>query len=271
MPRFAIPALAAAAMLASGCQQWWWGDVPYLPTPEPVVEKMLQMARVGPGDVVYDLGSGDGRIVVAAVRDFNATKAVGVEIDSSLIYQSERNAEAAGVADRTIFVQQDIFKMDFSEASVLTMFLLTEINLKLRPRILSTLKPGTRVVSHRFDMGDWEPDETARIDMRGVYLWIVPAQVDGTWRWTAGGRAFRTEFSQHYQKVTGEVQSGTDGTAGAIEDGVLRGDRLRFTGHVPQAGRTVAMQFDGRVEGGQIVGTLTVDGRASPAKATRAR
>jgi ribosomal protein L11 methylase PrmA len=148
-------------------------DVPYVPTPERVVQKMLQVARVGPKDVVYDLGSGDGRIVIAAAKR-RAARAVGIDIDPERIKEARANARKAGVASRVEFREQDLFKADFSEATVVTMYLLPSINLKLRPKLLGELKPGTRIVSHGFDMGDWAPLETHQVGSSTVYYWVVP-------------------------------------------------------------------------------------------------
>lgn len=244
-------------------------DVPYVPTPDQVVRKMLEMGRVGPADTVYDLGSGDGRIVIAAVRDFNAARAVGIDIDSGLIYASQRSAEAAGVADRATFIQQNIFETDFSEATVLTMYLLTRINLQLRPRILSELKPGTRVVSHQFSMGDWQPDETAAVGLRRVHLWIVPARIEGIWRGTLDGRDVRLQLVQTYQRVGGRMSMEGADEPLRLDGATLAGDRLRFAAQTPQPGRTVAVQLDGRIQGDRLTGTLTIDGRTARLQATR--
>ena len=147
-------------------------DVPYVPTPQAVVEKMLEVAKVGPQDVVYDLGSGDGRIVIAAAK--RGARAVGIDIDEQRIWEAHNNAIAAGVAERVKFRQEDIFKADFREATVVTMYLLTGVNMKLRPRLLAELKPGTRIVSHAFDMGDWKPEKEIDVNGRKVYYWTIP-------------------------------------------------------------------------------------------------
>ena len=148
-------------------------DVPFVPTPERVVEKMLEVAKVGPRDVVYDLGSGDGRIVIAAAKKHGA-RAVGIDIDPERIKEARDNARRAGVSDRVEFRQEDLFKADFREATVVTMYLLTGVNQKLRPKLLAELKPGTRIVSHAFDMGDWKPEVTAKVGTSTVYYWVVP-------------------------------------------------------------------------------------------------
>jgi tRNA A58 N-methylase Trm61 len=151
-------------------------DVIYVPTPPDVVAAMLRMAKVGPGDVVYDLGSGDGRIVIAAVKDFGAARGVGIDIDPTRTEEATANAKAAGVGDRVQFLNQDLFATDFRDATVITLYLLPTLNLKLRPTLQSTLRPGTRIVSHSFDMGDWKPEQTVEVNGRVAYFWTVPAR-----------------------------------------------------------------------------------------------
>ena len=148
--------------------------VPFVPSPQEVVDKMIELGGVKTGDVVYDLGSGDGRIVIAAAK--KGAKAVGFEIDGDLIKQSRENIRAAGVQDSAEIRRQDILTVDLSQASVVTMYLLPDVNLKLKPNLLSQLKPGSRVVSHSFDMGDWKPDKIERVEGRTIYLWIIPAK-----------------------------------------------------------------------------------------------
>jgi len=148
-------------------------DVPYVPTPQVVVEKMLDVAAVTKGDVVYDLGSGDGRIVITAAKKYGV-RGVGVDIDPERVKEANANAVKAGVADRVKFLEQDLFKTDLKEASVVTLYLLPEVNLRLRPKLWKELKPGTRVVSHAFDMGDWKPDHTLVVEGRIIYYWVIP-------------------------------------------------------------------------------------------------
>jgi precorrin-6B methylase 2 len=152
-------------------------DVPYVPTPQPVVDRMLQIANVGSNDVVYDLGSGDGRIPITAVRQYNAKRATGVDINPQRVREANQNAQQANVTDRVEFRQQDLFETDLREASVVTLYLLPEVNLRLRPKLLSELRPGTRIVSHAFDMGDWKPERTENVDGRTIYYWTVPENV----------------------------------------------------------------------------------------------
>jgi SAM-dependent methyltransferase len=170
-------ALAAASTRAGQRAPAHSPDVIYVPTPPAVVSRMLDLAKVGPGDVVYDLGCGDGRIVVAAAQR-GARRAVGVDIDPERVAEASANVQAAGVQDRARIVEGDLFAMDLHDATVVTLFLLAELNLRLRPKLLD-LKPGTRVVSHMFDMGDWKPDREEEVEGRTVYLWTVPEKRPG--------------------------------------------------------------------------------------------
>jgi len=149
-------------------------DVIFVPTPHEVVEQMLKLAKVGPNDVVYDLGCGDGRLVVAAAKQFGARKAVGIDIDPERIEESTRSVKEAGVGDRVAIRQEDLFEADIREASVVTLYLLHSLNMKLRPKLWKDLKPGSRIVSQTFDMGDWKPDQEIEVEGRRVYLWTVP-------------------------------------------------------------------------------------------------
>ncbi|MBE9189121.1 methyltransferase domain-containing protein [Gloeocapsopsis crepidinum LEGE 06123] len=156
-------------------------DVPYVPTPQEVVNQMLQLANVTSNDVLYDLGSGDGRIPITAVQNFDASRAYGVEINPELVQRARQNAETANVSDRVQIVQQDLFQTDLSEATVVTLYLLPDINIKLRPKLLQELKPGTRIVSHDFDMGEWQPDNVVQVQgpsrQHTLYVWTVPENV----------------------------------------------------------------------------------------------
>jgi trans-aconitate methyltransferase len=151
-------------------------DVIFLPTPPEVVAAMLTAARVGKGDVVYDLGSGDGRIVISAVKDFGAARGVGIDIDPERVAEASANARQSGVADRVTFLNQDLFTTDFTEATVVTLYLLPSLNLRLRPKLMSDLRPGTRIVSHAFDIGDWVPEQTLHVAGRTVYYWTIPTR-----------------------------------------------------------------------------------------------
>lgn len=199
-------------------------DVIWMPTNDALVERMLKMADVKPSDLVYDLGAGDGKIAIAAANKFGA-RAVGVEYNADLAQFAQCLAQAAGVADRVRIVQGDIFETDFSDATVVTLYLLPELNLRLRPTILE-MKPGTRVVSHSFLMDDWEPDERSSTEDGQAYLWIVPAKVAGTWRFEpkqGGAEAFTLNLEQTFQQVSGRDHSGS------TAQGRLSGDELQLT------------------------------------------
>lgn len=208
-------------------------QVPFVPTGERVVQAMLKLAAVDAGDVVYDLGSGDGRIVVAAARDHGA-RAVGVEFDRERVARAEAYAVRSGVEDRVSFVEYDLFHADFSPATVVTMYLLGSANLELRPRLLEELRPGTRVVSHDFGMGDWPPDRKLSAGATAVFLWMIPARVAGTWGWqTAQGRRFRVRLRQTWQRVEGEAW--IDDRPARFSRAVLWGDWLEMVLHPPGA------------------------------------
>jgi SAM-dependent methyltransferase len=236
-------------------------DVAWVPTPDAAADRMLSMAQVGPRDLVYDLGSGDGKIAIMAARRFGA-RAVGVEYDPELLEVSREAARREGVADRVRFAQGDIFEHDFREATVVTLYLLTTLNLKLRPRILE-MRPGTRVASHMFRMGDWPPDESARVGASDVYLWIVPARVAGTWAMTrTPAGAAELVLDQRFQRISGSMR--VAGETIALAQATLRGDEIRFavTG---EGGRREA--FVGRVAGDRMTG----EGGAQPWSAVRVR
>ena len=236
-------------------------DVMWVPTPDAAVDRMLSIANVGPRDLVYDLGSGDGKIPIMAARRFGA-RAVGVEFDSDMIERSRAAAQKEGVADRVRFVQADIFGYDFRDATVVTLYLLTSLNVKLRPKILD-MKPGTRVASHMFRMEEWEPDEQVRVGASEIYLWVVPAKVAGTWVMTRGaGAAAELVFDQRFQRVSGSVRIA--GETLPLTQALLRGDEIRFA-FAGEGG--VRLTFTGRVAGDRIIG----DRSAEPWSAVRVR
>jgi hypothetical protein len=203
-------------------------DVVYVPTPYDAVHRMLELADVKPDDRLIDLGSGDGRIVIHAVRDWGVSDALGVEIDPRRIREANENARTEGVDDRVTFLQQDLFELDFSSATVLTMYLLEELNLRLRPVILEKLAPGTRVVAHVFGMGDWRPDEAIVVRGLDVFLWIVPAQVEGDWRIEMPGRdPVNINFEQRFQEVDGSYL--VEGLGRYMTYVKLVGDEIRFS------------------------------------------
>jgi precorrin-6B methylase 2 len=250
-------------------------EVPYVPTPEEVVVGMLKMAGVTQNDVVYDLGCGDGRIVITAAKLFGA-RGVGVDNDPNLIRQSNENARKAGVADRVKFIEQDLFETDIREATVITLYLLPELNLQLRPKLFRDLRPGSRIVAHEFDMGDWKPDNMAKVDRvkfyyygrfpfekdTCFYYWVIPAKVEGVWRWTlstpSGGRDYTLRLAQKFQEISGTVLAG--GKEAPITPARLVGDRLRFTLRENTGKEEVVMQFDGRINGDNASGRVEVQG-----------
>jgi hypothetical protein len=235
-------------------------DVVWVPTPQPVVNAMLELARVTAQDYVIDLGSGDGPIVIAAAR--RGARALGIEFNAEMVALSKRNAAAAGVSDRAAFRQGDIFETDFSQATVVTMFLLPQLNLRLRPKLLD-LAPGTRIVSNSFTMDDWLPDETQQVGNGCetwclALFWIVPAKVDGTWTSPQG----TVKLEQTFQFVRGTFT--TPRGVLSIQNGKLRGPELTFT--------VDGARYTARVAGDSMTGTAeTVDGKSAPWTATRAK
>ena len=233
-------------------------DVIWVPTPADLVVTMLDMAKVWTQDLVMDLGSGDGRTVIAAAK--RGARAIGIEYNPDMVELSRRNASSAGVSEKATFVNADLFQTDLSQASVITMFLLPSINLKLRPTILN-LKPGTRIVSNTFDMGEWTADATQTIagectSYCTALLWIVPAKVEGTWRSARG----ELVLEQAFQMVSGTLNSASGGVP--VTDGRLRGAEISFT-----AGNT---RYQGRVKGDTISGTATSGEGSSEWSAIRA-
>lgn len=228
-------------------------DAPFVPSPPATVDEMLRLAGVGPNDLVYDLGSGDGRVVIAAASRFGA-RGVGVEIDGALVAQSRANAERAGVADRVRFLRQDLFATDLAPATVVTLYLSPNLNLQLRPALLR-LKPGTRIVSHSSGLGDWRPDRRTTI-RKEVLLWYVPAQLAGRWRsQLAGGRSLELEFTQRFQEIAAKAR--LDAAPAPVWEASLESDRLRFVIVEDPGGKAeVALYFEGRVRGPVITGTL---------------
>jgi hypothetical protein len=225
--------------------------VPYFPTPQPLVDRMLEMAEVKGSDFLIDLGCGDGRIPVTAAQRYGAT-GLGVDFEAQRIVEANENAKKAGVVDKVTFRKEDLFGTDISSASVLTLYLSLGINIKLRPRILQAMKPGARVLSHDFNMGDWLPDKTERISGRVVYLWIVPANVAGNWQLTYdgphGASVFELTLEQQFQQLEGEAA--IDGKAALLRDALVKGDRIAFAIDLGER----SMRFDGRVVDGHLKG-----------------
>ena len=261
-----------AAVLACLCAAVAQGqekelDTPYVPTPQAVVDRMLDMAQVKASDVVIDLGSGDGRIMITAAKRHGA-RGFGVEIDPRLVKRSNEEAKRVGVAERVKFLQQDLFNTDFHEAAVLALYLLPDVNIALRPKILAELKPGTRVVSHDYGMGEWRPDAQETVPAPDktvgtrkesmVYLWIVPARIEGEWIFElgSGGKTRRTRLvlKQRYQFVSGSVELTGQGDV-QVSDGRLRGDEVRLV-LPPGALDRGPVELVGRVTGDSLNGTV---------------
>lgn len=271
-------ALATALTLCAGIAASQTDTTsPFVTSPPLVVERMLKLAGVTPEDYVIDLGSGDGRIVIAAAKRYGA-HAMGVEYDPKLVALSRQNAAAQGVADRVRFVEGDLFKVDLSRASVVTVYLLPDVNLKLRDKLLAELKPGSRLVAHDFGMESWRPDETESFyapqknDGRGgtsrIMLWVVPAQARGDWQVESAGLppgGARLAIAQNFQAIEGEMTLG--GESVALEGPRLRGRDISFR-VTAQGG---PLQFVGRVEGGAMTGTLRGSGGEWPWRAVHAR
>jgi SAM-dependent methyltransferase len=223
-------------------------DVIWVPTPDEVVAAMLDMAKVTPNDYVIDLGSGDGRIVIAAAK--RGARALGVEYNPDMVQLSKDNAQKEGVSGKANFVQGDIFESDFSQATVISMYLLPDLNMRLRPKILE-MKPGTRVTSHSFSMEDWEADQTVEVSGHTAYLWIVPAKVAGTWTWQAASGNAELTLRQTFQKIEGDLRSG--GKDFALKSAKLEGDRITFA---VGPGQPTMQAYAGRVNGNTIEGTV---------------
>ncbi len=228
-------------------------DVIWIPTPPELVEKMLTMAKVTPQDRVFDLGSGDGIIAITAAQKFKAN-AVGIEFNPDMAGYARRKVAEAGMQDKVRIITGDIFKEDFSSADVVTMYLLPDLNLRLRPTILK-MKPGTRVVAHAFDMGEWQADETATAAGANAFLWIVPAPVQGGWSVTLdGGKTARLNLEQTFQNVGGTMM--VDGRTLPLLGARLRGDDLSF--QYSGEGQSVS-SFKGKVNGDRLSGTISTD------------
>ena len=242
-------------------------DVVWVPTPDAVVERMLRMARVGKNDYVIDLGSGDGRTVIMAAQKFGA-RAMGIEYNPDMVALSNRNAQKAGLGDKVKFVKADLFETDFSQATVITMYLLPAINIKLRPKILD-MRPGTRIASHAFNMEDWQPDQTATVEGRDAYLWIVPAKVAGRWKLAVpagnGEQAWQVTLEQQFQKISGKAELADKSFN--LADARLRGTAIQFSF---VDGNGVKREFSGTARGDRMEGTTQTQG-AAPVKWTAAR
>jgi precorrin-6B methylase 2 len=220
-------------------------DVPYVPTPQEVVDRMLDLAKLTKNDFHIDLGSGDGRIVVTAAK--RGARSLGVDINPTRIAEANENARKADVTDRVSFVQGNLFEQKLGDADVLTMYLLQTVNIQLRPKILAELRPGSRVVSHAFSMNEWEADQHVNVNGRNIFLWIVPAKIDGDWRAESGARKFTLTLKQAFQKVTGTAT--VDGQPSPVT-GRLTGERIELS--VDLGGGVTTLRGD--VKNGAITG-----------------
>jgi len=263
---FACLALGGFSFAATAAES----SVPYVPTPQEVVDKMLDMAKVTPNDYLIDLGSGDGRIVVTAAKKRGA-RGFGVDLNPVRIKEAVENAAKNGVSERAEFYQRNLFETDLTSASVITIYLLPRVNLELRPKLLD-LKPGTRIVSHDFDMDEWKPEETVNMDVRekygstggssSVYFWIVPAKVAGSWQWqlTVGGKpqSYELALEQKFQVISGTLR--VNGRVIKLSDAKLRGDQISFTVAADLNGAPVKHLFSGKVYGDRIDGSVALSG-----------
>ena len=245
-------------------------DVPYVPTPSNVVATMLEMGRVTADDYLIDLGSGDGRVVIEAAKIFGA-RGMGIELDANLVSTAKREASRLGVDTKADFISGNLFNFDFSKATILTMYLLPKVNLELRPRILARMRPGTRIVSHDFDMGRWKPDARREVAVPNksygppvsqVYLWYVPADASGKWRWQlpVGGavRAYEATFRQTFQELNAEAA--VDGGAATARGAQLRGDSISLTLMHAIDGRDYTQELTGQIRGDSIMGSVRLVG-----------
>jgi len=259
--------LLATVAAAQNKQKLRAPDVIFVPTPQVVVNEMLRMAKVSSDSMVYDLGCGDGRLVITAARQYGA-RGIGIDIDPQRIRESNENAASAMVTDKVKFVLGDLFQFDFHEATAVTLYLLPDLNVKLRPTLMSQLKPGTPVVSHDFDMGDWAPDESENIQAEdrahSAFLWIVPAQVQGAWQWTmvqpGTNDRYTLMLKQQFQKVTATLT--INGKESTVMNLKLAGDRLRFD--------TAYNHYEGQIDGDRMALSTVHNGQeVGPIIATR--
>ena len=266
----AIGGLVAAFISAAASAQDY-GDTPYVQTPQVVVDKMLEIAKISSKDFLVDLGSGDGRMIITAAKRYGA-RGFGVDLNKSLVTLSNRNAAKMGVANRAVFYEQDLHETDLSKADVLTIYLLPEVNLMVRPRILD-LKPGTRLVSHDYGFGEWIPDLEFMMDAPGkpvgrdqkskVMFWVVPTRVAGKWVWRGPAGAYELQLEQVFQKITGTLSAG--GRKVNIDKAVLTGDRITFEAALDNGPH----EFSGKVINNAIDGDMRIAGALHGWGATR--
>jgi len=260
-----VGVLLAGCLAGGGAFSQDWGDTPYVQTPINVVERMLEIAKVGPGDYVVDLGSGDGRMVITAAKKHGA-RGFGVDLDRNLVAIANRNAAKAGVADRAVFYERDLHATDVSRASVMSIYLLPEVNLMIRPRLLATLKPGTRIVSHDYNMGNWQPDYQEELAAPGkkvgigqrskILYWVVPGNAAGRWLWRVAMEGKPVEFDlslqQNFQMLEGTLAAG--GRSGRIDKGRLTGNEIAVSATL----QSVRYELSGRIINNAIEGKVRV-------------
>ena len=267
-----LPGIIIFCFIAAGCGQQRFTDVEFVATPQLVVNEMLNMARVTKDDVVYDLGCGDGRIVITAAKMFGA-RGVGVDLDPALIKISNDHARQKGVTDLVKFVKGDFFRVNLKEATVVALYLTPELNVRLRPQLFRELKPGARVITNDFSMGEWTPDDMGRLgDVRYeypdktynrdayVYCWTIPADVSGRWRFTLdlsnGKQDFTLRLSQKFQQINGTISS--RGRTTVIAETRLEGKQIRFTVRDETLSENTIMWFNGRTIGNSIEGMVEI-------------
>ena len=258
-------------------------EVPFVPTPMKVVEEMLKMADVQQDDFLYDLGCGDGRIVITAALT-KGCQGIGIDIDPQRIKESRQNAADKGVEDKVEFLLADLFEADISRASVVTLYLLSSVNLRLRPKLFRDLEPGTRVVSHDFTMDDWKPHKSLEIevetpanetfynesywDRHSIYFWIMPANVTGTWSWTMDSgtskKDYKLKLTQNFQEIEGTALEGSRSIPLTIPDGQIIGKSLKFSMEREVGGQTERLHFEGTVEGHTVEGLVRIEGQPGP-------
>jgi SAM-dependent methyltransferase len=241
--------LAQAAATETDEQPARKPDIHFVPTPQALVEEMLATANVQKGEKVYDLGCGDGRIVITAAKKYGAN-GTGIDIDPKRIREATENAKNAGMQDQVKFLKADLFESDFKDADVISLYLLTTLNRKLRPKILAETRPGTRIVSHAFTMGEWEPDAEKTVEGSTMYYWVVPANLSGTWNVKGEGKpkVDTVTIDQNFQKISGTVQ--VDGKSLKIGDGKITGEKFTFTVEPTEGGQP--MKITGQIKGDQI-------------------
>jgi SAM-dependent methyltransferase len=233
-------------------------DVPYEPTSYGIAKEMLNMAGVTSKDLIYDLGCGDGRIVIMAAKERGA-RGIGVDLDPERIRESRENAKAAGITHLIRFFEQNLFDTDISQATVVMLYLYPEVNLKLRPKLLRELKPGTRIVSHSHTMGDWTDDATKKVEGHDLHFLEVPANVTGTWRWDEpDGRGASLSLTQKFQQVKGSMTIGAE--THPITDCSLRGKTILFRVERPTQGNRQFFSYEGQILGDTIQGKITSEG-----------